>query len=165
MHSVSLTDVRISEWLSTLVAPPLDTKALHLLALSHSTFIPELPVQPGYECLSCGKCLTSRDKIRTHCNKHDPRASWAETTVQALVEVGNWRSYYKVSPALSSPSAQHTLVPIETFFAQQRLDIIKNVLRASDDGQDVPALQIAVQEVNKAERWLNRTHYATNFPL
>ncbi|RPB18137.1 hypothetical protein L211DRAFT_854420 [Terfezia boudieri ATCC MYA-4762] len=163
-HSISLTDARISEWISTLNPPPLDTKALHLLAVTHSTWIPELPVQPGYECQACGKCLTGRDKIRTHCNKHNPCASWAETTVQTLVEIGNRRSYYKVVPAKPSLPTDNTTNAIETFFSQQLLNIVKNTPTTSSEGQDINTIHIAVEHVNKAERWLNRTQYACNFP-
>lgn len=151
-HSLSLTDSRISEWISTLEPSPLDTKELSQLAVTHSAWVPELPVCTSYQCDSCGKCLTSRNKISTHCNKHDPRASWAETIVQTLVEVGNRRTYYKVSPEISPLPEHHTPDIMNTFFAQQHLEVTKGVPVISGIGQDTTAADIRVEEVNKVNR-------------
>ena len=95
-HGVTSNQTTIETWLSSLDPPPLDTAQLHVLVKSHNSYIKELQVEDGYECLGCRKVLTREDKIRTCAKKHTPSSGYRKTKIQHLVEAGNRRSYYAV---------------------------------------------------------------------
>ena len=155
----------MDKWISSLEPPPLSTTEISALVPTFKTYIPELPVQDGWECLGCGKCKTSLQHAKACARKHDACGEVRETKVQFLVMEGNRRTYYAVElPKGNTVEESETQQDEDEFKFQRRVIVNLDLQVPNLSTTALLGNSVDRSSLYKDNRWLQRCRFISNLP-
>lgn len=86
----------MTKWIASLPQQPLTDLEMEELSKTHTTYIPELPIEDGYKCQGCGLAFKNLKNIKRCANRHNPPSSYIPCKIQIIFSVGARHTYFPV---------------------------------------------------------------------